>query len=159
MTTHSREKNDEEVRARARDLYFQNSTLDAIARSLEVSVMSLLRWRRDARLAGRPWRRANEPEPEEEMRRKLREVLMRLVDEAHEREGDRPQEHPCLEDRMLKICRVLEHVRPDAEDLTAQLKGLKRFAGWCLRNLREDQMGPVRHAVRRFVDEMREEHS
>ncbi len=41
------------------------------------------------------------------------------------------KEHPSLEDRMLKVCRVLEHLSPDEKDLTAQLAGIRRFAAFC----------------------------
>ena len=56
------------VRATARELYEDGLALDAIARTVEVSVMSVLRWRRDHAEAGRPWLRPGEPDPIEKIR-------------------------------------------------------------------------------------------
>ncbi len=57
---------------------------------------------------------------------------------------------------MLKICRVLEKLRPDGEDLMEQLRGIERFARYCLTHLTEEEMVPVRKAVRMFLDHMEE---
>ena len=61
--------------------------------------------------------------------------------------------------RMLKVCRVLEHVRGDGADLDAQLEAIKRFAKFCLQNLNEEEMQHVRKAIRLFLDNLKEEHS
>ena len=60
---------------------------------------------------------------------------------------------------MLKICRVLEHLRDDGDELTACLKAMERFGTFCARTLVEEEMTPVRKAVRLFLDELKKEHS
>ena len=60
---------------------------------------------------------------------------------------------------MLKVCKVLEYLRAGEDDLDAQLAAMKRFAGFCIRTLSEDEMTPVRKAIRLFLDDLKREHS
>lgn len=64
-----------------------------------------------------------------------------------------------VEDRMLKLCKVLEFLREDEDDITPQLDAMKRFASFCVRTLTEDEMPPVRKAVRLFLDNLKREHT
>jgi len=152
---------------RARALYAEGSTYDVIAESLGVSARTVRRWAAQDRAAGRPWRRDAErasstsrpslPRGEgsaEALRARLRERLDYLVAQSELNPDDAK-----LDDRMLKLCRVLEHLHKEAADVDAQLEALERFTRFCLQNLSEDEMDPVRKAVRLFLDNLKEEHS
>jgi len=143
------------ARQRARQLYEQGSALDAIARSVKTSVMSVLRWRRHDQARGAPWLRAGELTPQERMRARLYRHLEVLIDAAESRRKQTRARYPTLEDRMLRVCQVIEHLGPDAEDLTAQLRAMERFAAFCPGALCEEEMGPVRKAVRMFLDHLK----
>ena len=62
------------------------------------------------------------------------------------------------EDRMLKICRVLEFLR-EADDLEAQLRAIKGFAAFCMQTLTEDEMPPVRKVIHLFLEKLRRENA
>jgi hypothetical protein len=124
------------------------------------------RWAAEERAAGRPWRpeagpantatRPSLPREEgnpEALRARLRERLDYLVAQSELNPDD-----PKIDDRMLKVCRVLEHLQDDA-DLDAQLETIRRFAAFCVRNLPESTVQPLRSAIRLFVEDLKEEHS
>ncbi len=160
-----------ELLPQARALYAEGISKAVIAESLEVAPSTVRRWaRRDAQ-AGRPWQRGGQPPPApqrtpaagarpghqcraDRLCHRLEERLERLI-EADDSKSDGTR----LEDRMLKLCRVLEHLRGEQDELRAQLEAMKRFAGFCTRTLTEQEMGPVRKAVRLFLEELRREHS
>jgi transposase-like protein len=155
----------------ARALYAEGASKAAIAESLGVAPSTVRRWaRRDAQ-AGRPWQRGGQPPPPprrtpaadarpghscraDRLCRRLEERLERLIEAGESEPGSAR-----LEDRMLKVCRVLEHLRGGQDELRAQLESMKRFAGFCTRTLTEEEMGPVRKAVRLFLEDLRREHS
>ncbi|MFO8008602.1 MAG: helix-turn-helix domain-containing protein [Candidatus Brocadiia bacterium] len=154
----------QELLPRARALYAEGLPKRVIAEALDVSPRTLRRWAKQDREAGRPWerntgkppapaRRHNGTSPAE-MRADLERHLADLVALQGTDQGDGK-----LEDRMLKVCRVLDHLRDEEDDVGAQLRGLKRFAAWCVRHLSEQDMEPVRRAIRRFLDELKEQHS
>ena len=149
------DKDVHEARQRARQLYEQGSALDAIARSVKTPVMSVLRWRRDDETKGRQWLRPGEPTLQEKMRARLYRHLDVLIEAAESRRKQTRARYPTLEDRMLRVCQVIEHLAPDSDDLTAQLLALQKFAAFCVRTLSEEEMGPVRKAVRMFLDELK----
>ncbi|MCK4284172.1 MAG: helix-turn-helix domain-containing protein [Candidatus Brocadiae bacterium] len=163
----------------ARALYAEGSSKPVIAESLKVSVRTVRRWAQEEAAAGRPWRRGpsgseEPPRPSsraaaprrasggargpgslpERLCRRLEERLEELMEKSKEADDD-----PRLEERMLRICKVLEYLRAEADDISAQLVAMKRFVTFCLRTLSEDEMAPVRKAVRLFVDALRKEHS
>ena len=119
------------ARAVARDLS-QGLRLGAIAQTLKASVMSLLRWRQQDMEMGRPWASADRSEePQAQLRALLSSQLeMHLAalvrDALWPRKKGRPR-YPTYEDRMLKVCRVMEHLRPDSDDLTARQCGARRL--------------------------------
>ncbi len=137
----------------ARALYREGLSIPQIAAALPVSASTLRRWLRAEAEAASP-----EPEeaaaPAEKLRRKLEERLERLVEESEADATDGK-----LEDRMLKLCRVLEFLRGEEDDVSAQLVAMKRFAAFCLRTLSEREMAPVRKATRLFVEKLKREHS
>lgn len=156
----------------ARALYGEGLGKTVIAESLGVAASTVRRWARQDAQAGRPWQRGGQsppaPDPTppaagarpghqcraDRLCRRLEERLERLIEEA-EAAGDGAR----LEDRMLKVCRVLEHLRGDHDELRAQLEAMKRFASFCTRTLTEGEMAPVRKAVRLFLEHLRREHS
>jgi transposase len=159
---------------RARALYAAGSDDGVIAASLNVSETTIRRWAREDEQAGEPWLRdggpdgptrrpsdRTHPRPRTRTRagtdalcRQLQDRLERLIQRSEEDLDDAK-----IEERMLKVCRVLESLRGEAADLDAQLELTKRFAAFCMRNLSEQEMDPVRKAIRLFVDNLREEHS
>jgi len=143
------------ARQRARQLYEQGSALDAIARSVKTPVMSVLRWHRDDEAKGLQWLRPGEPTFEQKMRARLYRHLEVLLRAAETRKKQARAPYPTLEDRMLKVCQVIKHLSPDCDDLMAQLLAMKEFADFCVRTLSEEEMGPVRKAVRMFLDELK----
>ncbi len=163
----------------ARALYAEGSSKPVIAEALKVSAGTVRRWAREEAAAGRPWRRgpsdseepprpssrAAAPRPPsggargpgslpERLCRSLEERLEHLMERSKEADDD-----PRLEERMLRICKVLGYLREEADDLSAQLVAMKRFVAFCLRTLSEDEMTPVRKAVRLFVQELRRKRS
>jgi len=162
----------EKLIEQARALYAEGLGQAEIASALAVSARTISRWaRRDAE-AGRPWRReragdvARPPkEPPstsrdrsrrtaERLRRSLEKRLARLV-KASEADDDNGR----IEDRMLKLCKVLEFLRADSSDLDCQLRTLERFTAFCLTALCDEEMDPVRKAVRMFMEQIRRESS
>jgi transposase len=153
--------------AEARALYAEGATYAVIAEALGVSPRTVRRWARREREAGRPWQRGggteSPPRPsapsrsDEPLSRrlccKLEERLARLVEQS-----ELADEDARLEDRMLKICRVLDSLRA-GDELTARLEAIKRFAAFCVRTLPDEEMTPVRKAIRLFIEELRREHS
>ncbi len=160
MTTGTKQ----ELLPQARALYAEGLPKGVIAEALDVSPRTVRRWARQDREAGRPWRRdAENPTRPHAARRSACPAELRADLEGHLADlvalQGTDQDDGKLEDRMLKVCRVLDHLRADEHDVGAQLRGLKRFAAWCVRHLREQDMAPVRRAIRRFLDELKEQHS
>jgi transposase-like protein len=146
-----------------------------IAKSLDVNPSTLRRWVRESRgavstpaaLAGAvPAERPDSVAPigraeggaapssdssADQLSRKIEERLARLIET-----GDNDAK---TEDRMLKLCKVLECLRADEDDLDAQLAAMRKFARFCVRTLCEEEMTPIRKAVRLFLDELQREHS
>lgn len=156
----------EDRKRRARDLFARGLAKTEIAREMGVSPSTVYRWAREDREDGNPWSRRAAPcqrasrQPEspapdrDRLRRRLHARLQALVERA-EREPDEAK----LEQRMLKLCRVLEHLQPEASDPKAQLEALDRFATFCAQNLCEDELDPVRRALRIYMDHLKEVHS
>ncbi len=153
-----------ELLPRARLLYAEGLSTREVAAALDVSQSTVRRWARREEEAGRPWSRegsdpgatllAGQQPLGETLRRKVQERLDQLMAMAEENLEDSK-----LEDRILKLCRVLDYLRKQQDDLGAQLRALRKFAEFCLRHLTEEEMTPVRKAVRLFVDHLREEYS
>jgi hypothetical protein len=155
----------------ARALYAGGATKPVIAEALGVSLRTIQKWAREDAMAGQAWGRegatgspnAVPPVPElssqdnttsaDQLCRKLEERLARLIEA-----GD-PAKDARLEDRMLKLCKVLESLRASQDDVAPQLEAMKRFASFCVRTLSEDEMSPVRKAIRLFLEDLRKEHS
>jgi len=62
------------------------------------------------------------------------------------------------EGRMLDVCRVMERLHPDTDDPTIQLAVLKEFVAFCVRTLSEEDMGPLRKAIRLYLDDLKARH-
>ena len=157
--------------AEARALYAEGLSFAATAEALALPVGTVRRWASEERRAGRPWVRAGEeappagagPKPGPRRRRgversvlcrRLEQRLALLIERAEDDLDDAK-----VEERFLKLCRVLESLRGDAADLDAQLEAMGRFADFCMQNLTEEEMAPVRGPIRQFVDSLKEEHS
>jgi len=154
----------------ARALYAEGLSMAAIAEALPVSVSTVRRWAREEAAGGRPWTRRATPESRPEVRqdttaphrrvsprRPLAERLRRRLERRLEklvRQHANDVSTTALEDHMLKTCKVLELLK-DHDDPGTQLEAMRRFAAFCVRTLSEDEMGPVRKAIRLFLDEVR----
>lgn len=170
----------------ARALYAEGASKPVIAEALKVPLRTVQRWAQQDAKAGRPWQRgpseprmpagrrpplaeaprsddagkpsrADNQEPRsltDRLCRRLEERLEGLIEKS---EGKKPD--PRLEDRMLKICKVLEYLRGEDNDLSAQLRAMKRFATFCVQTLSEEEMTPVRKATRLFLEDLKREHS
>ncbi len=136
----------------ARALYAAGAAKSHIAKSLGVARSTVTRWSQEDGAAGRPWKHDADPM----QRGRLRALLeRRLADLA--KQGADGKEAAAAEDRMLKICRVLDHLQDEGSQLDALVDATLRFAKFCRRNLSEDEMGPVRKAVRLFVEHLKKE--
>ena len=145
----------------ARALYAEGLSFVAIGKSLDVPAGTVRRWALEERRAGHVWVRDGEPAPAPEGNADRAEVLRRLerrlallVEQAENDLSDAK-----VEERFLKLCRVIESLRGDAAELDAQMEAMKRFADFCVQNLTEDEMAPVRGPIRQFMDYLKEEHS
>jgi len=136
-----------------------------IAKSLKVTVRTVERWLQqehspglrevpDAAPAARAPSNSGPPPPADELVRVLQNRLARLIEQSENEQKDAG-----IEDRMLKVCRVLESLRAGSDDLAAQLEAMKKFADFCVSTLSEDEMGPVRKAVRLFLEKLRRDNS
>ncbi len=140
----------------ARALYAAGATKAVIARSLDVARSTITHWSKQDADAGRPWERDAEPM----QRGRLRALLeQRLADLAKQDDGTDAKAAAASEDRMLKICRVLDHLDDESDDLDSCFNAMERFGGFCVRNLSEADMDRVRRAITLFLDELRREHS
>ena len=152
----------------ARALFAEGASKRTIAVALGVSASTVRRWAREDAAAGERWSReppqqlaevpAHCPAQDCDAAGSLADGLCRRLEARLERlleeKGDDVASSR-LEDHMLKICKLLELLRSDTGDLQAQLTAMKSFAAFCVRNLPEDEMTPVRRAVRLFLDELR----
>jgi len=161
-----------ELLDRARALYAEGVDPKTIAGSLHVSPATVRRWARKARAAGDPWQREAAPRPRSRcacpghdaaapsprpttadlhalLEQRLADLVACSVAEP---------EKPGAEDRMLKVCRVLEFLRED-DDLETQLRTVDDFASFCLETLTEEEMRPVRKAIHMFLDKLKRESS
>ncbi len=156
----------ERLLPQARALYAEGLAKTEIAAALDISTRTLRRWARADADAGRPWSRegsdllADEPlpEPAGPDPARIRRMLERRLELLAER-AECDLDDARLDDRMLKVCRILEHLDVGAQRLEAQLRAAKDFAAFCLRNLPEREVRPVRKAVRMFVEHLKEENT
>ena len=165
MTVYPESRN---ARAAARDSYGRGLPVDAIAQTLNVSVMSILRWRQQDMEAGMPWTGPAQPQPADPgaeepqlrdlLRSQLETHLAELVRQALNAENKGRARYPTFEDRMLKVCRVIEHLNPDTDDPGIQLAVLRGFVAFCVRTLSEAEIGPVRKALRLYLDDLKARH-
>jgi hypothetical protein len=63
-----------------------------------------------------------------------------------------------VEDRALKVTKLLSFMDERGDDSEADLRAMKRFVEFCLQELTEDEMQPVRKAVRLFTEHIRRNH-
>jgi transposase-like protein len=63
-----------------------------------------------------------------------------------------------VEDRMLKICRIIEFLR-SGDEIGSRLQAMHEFARFCIGTLSESEMQPVRMAITRYLDKLKEENS
>ena len=142
----------------ARALYAEGLSYVEIAKALDLPAGTVRRWAAEERRAGRPWpsdgRPASGPTDRGELCRRLEQRLQRLVERA---ENDLDDAR--VEDRFLKLCRVIDSLRSDSADLDAQMEAMGRFADFCMKSLTEEEMAPVRGPIRQFLDYLKEEHS
>ncbi len=94
------------------------------------------------------------PKDRAELCRRLEHRLGLLVVQAEDNLADAK-----VEERFLKLCRVLESLRADSADLDALVEAMGQFAEFCMKNLTEEEMAPVRGPIRQFLDYLKEEHS
>jgi transposase len=142
----------------------------AIAAALGVSRRTVQRWAKQDAGAGKAWRQDVDrrraarlatmgiasADPEEvtaRIRCRLEARVEKLMAKV-----DKDVEGSALEDRLLKICKVLDYFRPRGDDPSSVLHAMKRFASFCTCNLSEEEMGGVRKGVRLFVESLRKEH-
>lgn len=94
--------------------------------------------------------------PTDRVCRVLEQRLDRAIDELS---GCEPAaaEAAKLEDRVLKLCKVIEAMRHGRDDIGLQLSAIDRFADYCLQNLTEEEMQPVRTAISMFLEDLRRE--
>ncbi|MFW6189893.1 MAG: helix-turn-helix domain-containing protein [Planctomycetota bacterium] len=154
----------EKLLPQARTLAAEGVPKPEIAAALDVAPSTIYRWAKRDAAAGRPWDEKDPPSPPapappapnsaDRLYRRLQERLERLIDES-----DTDAKSANLENRMLKLCKVLDHLREQRDDLEGQLRAIKRFGSFCARRLPEDEMAPVRKAIRLFLDELKREHS
>jgi len=146
----------------ARALYQQGLTQKEVAAALGVVERTIARWSSEDRALGRPWTRATDDDvgievPEsaaDRVYRRLERRLEELIGEGADPEG----QDAAAEDRALKVCRVMEFLRRERDELSAQLEAMRRFASFCVSNLSEEEMLAVRKAVCMFIEEMRRAH-
>jgi hypothetical protein len=138
----------------ARALHREGVPATGIASSLGVSRRTIDRWRASDEGMGNSWDAGQTESPSRRLRRRVEERLLVLADAM---DGD---EHDLkLEDRMLKLCRVLDHLPTDEADIDSQFAWIRQFVTFCLHNLTEDEMPPIRRAVRLFLDDLKERNS
>ncbi len=94
------------------------------------------------------------PKDRAELCRRLEHRLALLVARAEDDLADAK-----VEERFLKLCRVIDSLRSDSSDLDAQMEAMGRFADFCMENLTEEEMAPVRGPIRQFLDYLKEAHS
>ncbi|MHC4481667.1 MAG: helix-turn-helix domain-containing protein [Planctomycetota bacterium] len=148
----------------ARVLFAEGVDKAAIARALGVSARTVRRWARQDALKGRPWEVAGEGGPLPDLPAaqqvpKDAALTARLCRRLRERLADLVETSEAEEDRMLKLCRVIEHLREGGQDLMGRLETMREFASFCARNLPEEEMAPVRKAVSGFMNQLKEDHS
>jgi transposase len=150
----------EDLLPQARALYSAGADKDVIAEAIGVSRRTVRRWAKQDADEGRPWRRGQAPLQEgpapgrrARLRGRLEARLERLIEE-----GEIDPDGTRLEDRMLKICRVLDHLQEE-DDLSAWLRAMERFAAFCTRTRSEAELEPIRRAVSEWMSHLKEEYS
>lgn len=149
---------------RARDLYERGHGHADIARKLGRSLSTIRRWAREDAGNGRPWLRKPANRFEERLSRVLEQRLDALVNDAQteprEKDGDRTREEAVmrLEDRALKLCKLLRFIRDASTDPTPILDALRQLVLFAKGTLDAEELRAVRKAVRLFVDTLREDY-
>lgn len=62
-----------------------------------------------------------------------------------------------FEARMLRAARVLQCIETEGPELVQRLKAMNHFATFCVSNLTEEEIQPVRVAISRYLDKLKDE--
>lgn len=143
----------------ARALAADGAAQPTIAASLGISLRTVQRWAAADRAAGVPWPSdAGAARPSSGGGPLRADRLVHKLEGRLERLIDSDVNAAKIEDRALKICKLLDLLRA-GDDPRWQLEAMRDFAAFCLRNLSEEEMRPVRRAIRLFIDDIRRAHS
>ena len=146
---------------RARRLYARGLSLREVAAALGVAHATVHRWAEDEAEKGRDWQQARR---DREHRRpdlvieRLENAFAQLLRYRNEKQkaGEGKKR---LEDRLLKLLRVIELYKKTRNNTDARMTALEDFVAYCVENVPPEQMKPIRGAVNRYIEHLKRENS
>jgi transcriptional regulator with XRE-family HTH domain len=146
---------------RARRLYARGLSRKEVAEAVGVAKSTVQRWARHDARQGRDWqdarRRCQQRRPTLIIER-LEDCFARLLSHKEEQEQAGKGKKK-LEDRLLKLLRVIELYRKTRDDSETQLAALEDFVAFCVRQVPADDMEVIRGAVNSYIEHLKRENS
>ena len=146
---------------RARRLYARGLSRREVGAALGVNRTTVQDWARYDAERGRDWQDARR---RREQRRpgliidRLEDCFARLLSHKEEQENAGKGKKK-LEDRLLKLLRVIELYKKTREDGEMQLAALEDFVAFCVRQVPADDMEVIRGAVNSYIEHLKRENS
>jgi len=144
----------------ARDLYARGETTNEIAHILGVHPGTVRNWANGDRNTDNDWDRLRDEHRKMRPELILRRLKLRfaLALQGKTGEGENATDAN-LEDRMLKLIRIIEGYRNTVGDVSPRLAVMEEFAAFCAGNLGESDVHTVRNAVNRFLGHVKDQTS
>ncbi len=146
---------------RARRLYARGLSMREVAAALGVSVGTVHRWSRSDAEQGRDWKQARRERDERRpglVIERLENAFAQLLRHRNQQEAAGKGEKR-LEDRLLKLLRVIELYRETRDDTDARMTALEDFVAYCVEHVPPEEMQPIRGAVNRYIEHLKRENS
>jgi len=146
---------------RARRLYARGLHRCEIADALGVTTETIRRWEHYDADHGRDWDEARRSRD----RRRPALVIERLENAFAQLLSHRKRQEEAgkgkkrLEDRLLKLLRVIELYKKTRDDSQVYLDAMEDFVAYCVENVPPEDMEAIRSAVNRYIDHLKRENS
>jgi len=146
---------------RARRLYARGLSMREVAAALGVGLGTVQRWSRHDAEEGRDWKEARR---ERDDRRpglvieRLENAFAQLLRHRN-RQEDAGKGKKRLEDRLLKLLRVIELYRKTRDDTDERMTALEGFVAYCVEHVAPEEMKPIRGAVNRYIEHLKRENT
>jgi transcriptional regulator with XRE-family HTH domain len=146
----------EEKIYRARELYADGLSQAEVADVLGVATNTVQRWSAEDDVDWGALRKERAGTRPHAVLRTLKRRFARLAVEAREASSGGRR---VPEDRLLKILKVIDKYTDLTAGVAGRLEAIEDFLRFCVDRLPEEEVSPVRGAVRRYVNHIRRENA